>query len=113
MMPEKAQRRTEKRERRYRRSVAAEDEVLRRLTLAVNRLRVVSQFHGESLAGIVAQTGHAVHFVEIGFAEDSRDVPPEAPDFQVGHNEAEQLVCGLASMLARALSASTTVGEAD
>jgi hypothetical protein len=105
----------EDREERYRRNKAAEDEVLRRLTLAVDRLRVVAEFGDAGSSGVVAQTLHAVHFLERGWAgaQDSRTLPRDAPDFRISHEEAEDLATGLAGMLMLARNATYTAGEAD
>lgn len=99
-------RRNATREAQYRRSKAAQTEVERRLTLAVDRLRVARDPNP-------AQILHAVHYLDRGWADDSRSVPPDSPDFRLGHDTAERLALDLYTMLTWATNAKSTFGEAE
>ena len=91
---------------RYRKSKAAQAEIERRVLLALDRLRVAADPNP-------AQFLHAVHYLDRGYANDSRIVPPEAPDFHVDHETAERVALDLYMMLVWATNARSTVGEAE
>ena len=106
-------READRREERYRRGKRAEAEVLRRLTLALDRINVASQGTNP------AQFLHAVHYIARGWTgsfspeNDSRSVPRDAPDFTLTHTEAEPLALALHHMFMVAKNAKWTVDEGD
>lgn len=116
MTPTTRSREADRRSERYRRGKAAEAEVLRRLTLALDRLNVNAQ---SDQGGIPAQFLHAVHYLERGWTgsfspeNDSRSVPRDAPDFNLGAIEAEALALALHHMFLIARNAKWTVAETD
>lgn len=97
------------RDERYRRGKAAQKEVDRRLTLAIDRLRVAI----ESGGGNPAQFLHAVHYIQRGWADDSRIVPREAPDVHISQGEAEAIALKLHGLLQLATNTRSTFGEAE
>jgi hypothetical protein len=106
-----SERKTEadRRHARYRAQKAAEDEVTRRLSLAVGRIAVADSMTGW---GAHAQSLHAVHYVQRGWADDSRTVPPEAPYFSISHDHAERIVAELGMMFVAARAARLKAGDA-
>lgn len=103
---QRRQRKNEERAERYRRGRAAETEIARRLARALDRLNV-------SRGDNVAQVFHAVHFIQYGYAGDSRDRPPESPDITFDQRTAQDLVSTLSFLLHNASNAKLTVGESD
>ena len=104
--PQRHARKNEARAERYRRGKRAEAEVARRLTLALDRL-------GASRGDNVAQVFHAVHYIQYGYAGDSRTLPADAPDITFDQRTAEELVTTLSWLLIRAYNTKLTVGETD
>ncbi len=94
---------------RYRKGKAAEAEVMRRIELALDRLNVAQQSEG----GNPAQFLHAVHYLQRGWADDSRSVPAEAPDVHLTHDYAEEIALRLNSMLTWTKNARSTFGESE
>lgn len=105
-----SRRANERRAEAYRKVKSAEAEVLRRLTLALGRLQVNVQSDD---GGIPAQFLHAVHYIQRGYADDSRIVPPESPDVHFAQDESERLAVQLQHMIVVARNARSTFGEAE
>jgi hypothetical protein len=103
---ERRQRKTEARAERYRRSKSAEAEVGRRLGLALDRLSAAS-------GGNVAQVFHAVHYIQRGYADDSRLRPADSPDVTFPQATSEELVTTLNWLLTLARNAKWTVAEVE
>ncbi len=105
----------ERRATRYAKGKAAEKEVLRRLTLALDRINVAQQGEG----GSPSQFLHAIHYLQRGWTgsfspeNDSRSVPSEAPEFTLNALAAESLALALDHMFRLARNAKRTVGEVD
>lgn len=90
----------------------AKAEVLRRLELAVDRLDVALQSDPPS-SSTIAQGLHGIHYLQRGYADGNsqRDIPEDAPDFQLDERRAEELALGLLDLLAGARRARSTWGE--
>lgn len=105
--------RVDDREARYQRGRSARAEVERRVLRAIDRLDVALQFDRPNSATL-AQSLHAIHHLERGWASDStRELVDDAPDFQLSASDAEDLARLLATMLEQARNARSTVAEAE
>jgi hypothetical protein len=95
----------EARAKRWDRSKAAQTEVERRLSLALDRIRVANDPNP-------AQFIHAIHYIQRGWATGDA-APGEAPYLNLTHEHAERIALDLHTLYVWALNAKLTVAEAD